>query len=123
MDNEGADQRLLLDVVTTLTANARRVVVTAATDVGSTDPGAVRAAVVEALDRETRAIVAGVSPDNRPLVSAVESAGRALLAVAVQALQTSVAPPAEALDRAFELFGSYLAGSGRERILTLPADG
>lgn len=123
MVNDATDQQLLLDVVTTLTINARRVVGAAVDAADTGDPAAVRAAVVEALDRETRAIVAGVSPDNRPLVSAVESAGRALQAVAVQALQTSVAPPAEALDRAFELFGSYLAGSGREQILTPPADG
>lgn len=123
MENGLADQRLLHDVVTTLTINARRVVGVAVDAADTGNPAAVRAAVVGALDRETRAILAGVSPDNRSLISAVESAGRALQAVAVQALQTSVAPPAQALDRAFELFGSYLAGSGRERILAPPADG
>lgn len=114
---EDQDQ-LMYDVVTTLIANARRVG-RAAIEEAATHGLDPVVQVTTALTTETEAIVAGIDPANVPLVSAVEAAGRAITAVAVQALRTGVQPPAEALDRALDLFSSYITGPGRLRILGL----
>ena len=118
--NDDADDQLMdqlmYDVVTTLTANARRVgeLAVREAEVDGADPVG---RVATALATETEGIVAGIDPANVELVRAVEAAGRAITAVAVQALRTGVQPSAESLDRAFDLFSSYLTGPGRSRIL------
>ena len=114
--NDDAADRLMYDVVTTLTANARRVGQLAVRE-AEADGDDLIERVTAALTAETEGIVAGIDPANVPLVRAVEAAGRAIAAVAVQALRTGVQPPAESLDRAFDLFSSYITGPGRSKIL------
>lgn len=108
---------MLLDVVGTLTANARRVARTAVDDAEADGDQDVVGRVAAALTTETQAIVLGCDPANVRLIQAVEAAGRAITAVAVQALRTGVHPPRESLERAFDLFTSFVEGPGRSQIV------
>lgn len=116
-ERDAANDQLMFDVVSTLTTNARRVAIAAVGEADASGDPDVIAAVTEALQTETDAIVAGCDPANIPLIRAVEAAGRAIVAVAVQALRTGVYPPADSLTRAFDLFSSYINGPGRTQIL------
>ena len=116
-DQDDADTGLLLDVVKTLTTNARRVARSAIEEAEADGDEDIVGRVAAALTTETEAIVLGCDPANRRLVRAVEAAGRAITAVAVQALRTGVHPPRESLERAFDLFTSFVEGPGRSQIL------
>ena len=123
---DDADAGLLLDVVGTLTTNARRVAGTAIDDAEAAGDPDLIGRVAAALTTETEAIVLGCDPANVRLIRAVEAAGRAITTVAVQALRTGIHPPRESLERAFDLFESFIAGPGRARIVdredSAPAD-
>ena len=112
-----ADAGLLLDVLDTLMTNARRVARTAVEDAEADGDTDIVGRVAAALTTETEAIVLGCDPANVRLIRAVEAAGRAITAVAVQALRTGVQPPRESLERAFDLFASFIEGPGRSQIL------
>ena len=111
------DDGLLYDVISTLTTNAKRVAVAAAAETESAGDPDVTGYVIAALDTETRAILAGLDPRNVELIGAVNAAAHAIEAVVRQALRTSVQEPVPALERAFDLFTSYINGPGRTQIL------
>ena len=111
------DGELMLDVVTMMTDNARRVAATAVDGARHSAGDEDLATVVSAaLRRETEAIVRGCPPENRALISAVRAAGHAIDSVATQALRTGVREPRSSLERAFDLFTSYVRGPGHDRI-------
>lgn len=116
-DHTDGPDDVLYDVVATLATNARRVAVTAAAKAEAEGSPDVTGYVVAALDAETRAILDGLDPRNIELVGAVNAAAHAIEAVVRQALRTSVQAPIPALERAFDLFVSYINGPGRARIL------
>lgn len=111
------DGELMLDVVTMMTDNARRVALSAVEGARATGDDDLASSVSAALYRETEAIVRGCPPENRALISAVRAAGHAIESVATQALRTGVNEPADSLTRAFDLFVSYVKGPGRDRII------
>ncbi len=113
-DRTAADWERLADVLTGMTANARRVALGAVAEAPGEDP---RVAVDAALRRETEGLVAGTGSADEVTRRAVVVVDGMLRDMSDRALSGTPTDPAAAIIAAFDALDAWLEAGGRSKII------